>query len=84
MRVTLKLYASLMAHLPPQASDRHAVDLDLPEGATVLEALQRQGVPPSQCAIALVDGVWIGAQDRATQVLKPGQTLAVWPPVAGG
>lgn len=84
MKITLKLFASLAAHLPPEARSRHRVDLEVAPGATVADVIRRQGVPPGQCAIVLVDGVWVAAPEWGSRVLSEGQVLAIWPPVAGG
>jgi len=84
MKITLKLFASLAAHLPAEARFRYRMDLELEEGATVAEVIQRQGLPPGQCAIVLVDGVWVAQDERAARVLREGEVLAIWPPVAGG
>ena len=84
MKITLKLFASLAVHLPPEARSRHRVDLEVEPGATVATVIRRQGVPPGQCAIVLVDGAWVAAADRESCVLTEGQALAIWPPVAGG
>ncbi len=84
MKITLKLFASLGVHLPPECRSRLWMELDLPDGATLLDALQRQGVPPAQCAIVLLDGVWVPVAELSSRVLQEGQALAVWPPVAGG
>ncbi len=84
MTVTLKLFASLAAHLPAEARSSHRVDLDVPPGATVLDVIRRQGIPESLCAIVLVDGAWVARPDRATRALSDGQVVSIWPPVAGG
>ncbi len=84
MRVGLKLFASLVDRLPPEARPSHRVDLDVDEGSTVLDVIRRQGIPEVLCAIVLVDGVWVDKRDRATHPLLEGQVLAIWPPVAGG
>jgi sulfur carrier protein ThiS len=84
MKITLKLFASLAVHLPPEARSRHRVDLEVAREATVADVIRRQGVPPAQCAIVLVDGVWVAPPERATRVLAEGEVLAIWPPVAGG
>jgi len=84
MRITLKLFASLAKHLPPEVQAQLRMELDLEDGASVLDAIQRQGVPPEQCAIVLVDGVWVAPMERASRLLRPGEVLAIWPPVAGG
>ena len=84
MRVALKLFASLAERLPPEARARHRVELDVDEGATVLDVIRRQGIPEAQCFLVLVDGAWVPPQDRATRVLSEDQALSIWPPVAGG
>jgi sulfur carrier protein ThiS len=84
MKITLKLYASLVAHLPPEARASHRIDLDVDEGTTVLDVVRRQRIPESLCAIVLIDGHWVGRTECASRALSEGQVLAVWPPVAGG
>ena len=61
MKITLKLFASLAAHLPAEARSRHRVELEVDPGVTVADLIRRQGIPPGQCAIVLVDGVWVAA-----------------------
>ncbi|HJW73869.1 MAG TPA: MoaD/ThiS family protein [Geothrix sp.] len=84
MKITLKLFASLAVHLPPEARTRHTVELEVEPGATVADLIRRQGLSPAQCAIVLVDGAWVPLAERETRVLLEGQALAIWPPVAGG
>ncbi len=84
MTIVLKLFASLTAHLPAEARARHTAILDVNPGATVLDVIQRQGLPEALCAIVLIDGAWVARPDRATRVLSEGQVLSIWPPVAGG
>jgi sulfur carrier protein ThiS len=84
MKITLKLFASLAVHLPAEVRSSHSLALDMEPGATVADVIQRQGIPPGQCAIVLVDGVWVAKAARAGRVLSEGEVLAIWPPVAGG
>ena len=84
MRIGLKLFASLVDRLPPEARPSHRVDLEVDAGSTVLDVIRRQGIPEALCAIVLVDGAWVDRRDRATHPLSEGQILAIWPPVAGG
>jgi thiamine biosynthesis protein ThiS len=84
MKITLKLFASLAAHLPAEARSRHRVELEVDPGVTVADLIRRQGIPPGQCAIVLVDGVWVAGSEWGTRTLAEGQALAIWPPVAGG
>ncbi len=84
MKVTLKLFASLAIHLPVEVRSGLRVELEVAPGTTVVDLIRRQGVPEGQCAIVLVDGVWVAAAERAARVLAEGEVLAIWPPVAGG
>jgi sulfur carrier protein ThiS len=84
VKVTLKLFASLAIHLPAEARLLHQVALEVEPGATVLDLINRQGIPPEQCAIVLVDGAWVALPERGTRILLEGEVLAIWPPVAGG
>ncbi len=84
MKITLKLFASLSIRLPAEARSSHCLQLDLEPGTTVLAVIQLMGLQSGECAIVLVDGVWVAVGDRATKVLEAGQALAIWPPVAGG
>lgn len=84
MKITLKLFASLAVHLPREARSRHRVDLDVAPGATVADVILQQRIPPGQCAIVLVDGIWVAPPERTARKLAEGEVLAIWPPVAGG
>lgn len=80
--VTLKLFASLVSYLPPGAR-QHAAVVEVPEGTTVAALLDRFGVPPEQRHLVLRDGVFVTPAARNAP-LREGETIAVWPPVAGG
>ncbi len=83
MKVTLKLYASLGAFLPPDAK-RNAIDLDVEAGATVGDVLAAHQVPRETCHLILVNGAFAPPASADSRELAEGDTLAVWPPVAGG
>lgn len=82
MQITLKLYASLMEYLPAAAVDQQ-VQIEVAEGAGPLKVLEDLGVPIAQVHLVLVNGVFVPPSQRS-EPLKPGDTLAVWPAVAGG
>jgi len=84
MIVTLKLFATLAAHLPPEARKDHQVQVEAAEGCTVLDLIDRYRVPPELCTLVLVNGHFIPRQDLAGKVLVAGDVLAIWPPVGGG
>jgi sulfur carrier protein ThiS len=65
--------------LPPEAQHRR-VALELPEGGTVRDALARLGVPEDVPRILVLDG----ARTAENTVLRAGQSLGVFPPLAGG
>ena len=83
MRITLKLFAHLARYLPPGA-ERNAAPVDVPEGATIQTVIEQQRIPPGECHIVLVDGVYVEPSARATRTLTADETLAIWPLVAGG
>ena len=83
MQVTLKLYASLGSYLPDGAA-RNQADVKVDEGTTIRSLLDLYNVPPAACHLVLLNGVFQPPAVRAGVHLKPGDAVAVWPPVAGG
>jgi len=84
MRVTLKLFANLSSYLPAEARRSSRIDLEVAPGATIRDLVDQAGVPPERCALVLVNGEFITERDRDGWVLRPDDTLAIWPPVGGG
>jgi sulfur carrier protein ThiS len=84
MRITFKLYASLTQHLPADVRAGNSLPLVLSEGATILQAIEPFGLPMKLVHLVLVNGVFIPPQQRAAHVLREGDVLAIWPPIAGG
>lgn len=83
MKVTLKLYASLGGFLPDGAS-RNEASIDIADGTTITELLDRHNVPRKSCHLVLVNGLFQPPATRSSVVLNEGDVLAVWPPIAGG
>jgi sulfur carrier protein ThiS len=83
MRVTVKLYATLGDYLPA-GSRNNRVEVEVPEGAPVGTVLKPFALPPRLTHLVLVNGTFVPPEERATSMLKDGDTLAVWPPIAGG
>jgi sulfur carrier protein ThiS len=88
MRITLKLYAMLSDHLPPEADGQRRKGNELPveaaDGATVQGVIDRFSLPPKLVHLVLVNGVYIPPKARATHTLAANDELAIWPPIAGG
>ncbi|MGB1109158.1 MAG: MoaD/ThiS family protein [Gammaproteobacteria bacterium] len=83
MNIRLKLFASLSEFLPPNAKDNIA-EVELPEGITVAGVIDHFRLPIEQCHLVLLNGVFVVPERRASQEMVEGDTLALWPPVAGG
>ena len=74
MELEIKLFANLRKFNP--LLDKIKLD----DGTTVLELLERAGIPPSEVVIVLVDG----RHAKLDQPLHDGETVAIFPPIAGG
>jgi sulfur carrier protein ThiS len=83
MRITIKLYASLAAHLPDHARSTNQHQVELANGTTVGQALAPYGLPPALTKLVLVNGHYIEEDNRGSHLLKDGDVLAVWPPAGG-
>ena len=83
MKIQLKLYASLGQYLPPEAK-KNEIEVDVLDSATVGDVLRQFTVPNEMCHLVLVNGKFAAPGEREALILKNGDALAVWPPVAGG
>lgn len=84
MRITLKLYATLTELLPASAR-RNAAEIDVDDDVTLNQIIDRFQVPRELAHLVLLNGVFICDTDRDQPgQLTEGDTLAIWPPVAGG
>jgi sulfur carrier protein ThiS len=88
VRVTFKLFAMLTDHLPEAVDGErrrgNAIELDVPEGTTVQQLIDRYRLPPNLVHLVLVDGHYVAPAERETRRLADGEALAIWPPIAGG
>jgi sulfur carrier protein ThiS len=83
MQITIKLYATLGDYLPA-GSKNNRVEVTLADNTTVVAALAPYSLPPKLTHLVLINGVFIPPEARAAAKLNDGDTLAVWPPIAGG
>ncbi len=88
MRITLKLYAMLGDHLPSELGGHrrngNELPVDVAEGATTQQVIDRFSLPPKLVHLVLVNGIYIPPQARAAHRLAANDELAIWPPIAGG
>jgi sulfur-carrier protein len=80
MKIQLNLFASLTRFLPaPEGTDfSNLVDLD--EGTTIDVLMDRLKIPREQPKIIFLNGI----HAEGTTVLKEGDRLGIFPPLAGG
>lgn len=84
MRITFKLFATLQDYLPPEARKTNSLSLDIAETRTVAQIIDSFNLPEKLVHLVLIDGRFVPPGERASRLLHDGETLAVWPPVAGG
>jgi sulfur carrier protein ThiS len=85
MRLTFKLHASLADHLPPESRGKiNAVEIDVPDDTTLDALIERYRLPRKSVHLVLVNGVFLAPAERATARFRDGDTIAIWPPIAGG
>lgn len=83
MKIHIELYASLM-HLLPPGKDRFRREMNVDDNSTVQQLIDQLKIPQEQAHLVLVNGQFVEGPERATRQLVMNDTLAVWPPVAGG
>ena len=83
MQITLKLFATLMDYLPENA-DQHAVRIEVPEQASANFVIDQFKVPREMAHLVLLNGIYLHPNERDKPGFREGDTLAIWPPVAGG
>ena len=74
MKLEVKLFASLQKFMP------NAEKVELADNCTVLDLLREIGINSSEVAITLVNGRHV----ELDQTLYEGETVAIFPPIAGG
>ena len=83
MKITLKLYAMLSDYLPSGAQD-HAAEIDVAEDISPHQLIDRLKIPREMAHLVLLNGVYLEPETRDHPTFKEGDTLAIWPPIAGG
>ena len=83
MQITVKLYAMLSEYLPPGAV-RNVSRLDVAEAATIAKVIEQLRLPQELVHLVMLNGVYVPPSQRFSTVLKDADSLAIWPPVAGG
>jgi sulfur-carrier protein len=83
VQIQFKLYATLADLLPAEAV-QNMVTLDVEPDVTPHQLIDQFKVPRPKAHLVLVNGIYIEPENRDDSCLKPGDTLVIFPPVAGG
>ncbi len=83
MQITVKFYATLGGYLPPNAK-RNASVVTTDADATADSVIRQFHLPRKLVHLVMVNGHYVSPEDWATRALQPDDTIAIWPPVAGG
>jgi molybdopterin synthase sulfur carrier subunit len=79
LRVELRLYASLQRFLPGDTADNTRW-VEMEEGATIRSLFEKFQIPIEAPKIIFLNGIHAGRDE----VLKDGDRVGAFPPVAGG
>ena len=78
MKIELRLYASLRVYMPEVNST--TVIVDIGQGTRIRELLEQFKVPTDSAKIIFLNGV----HAKGDEILKEGDRIGVFPPIAGG
>ncbi len=79
MEIEVKLFATLRDYLP-KGSGRFSCKMEIDGQMRVQEILAKLNIPEEIPKIILINGI----HGKKEQVLKEGDVLSIFPPVAGG
>ena len=80
MKVELNLFASLARYAPDKTVSHGHRMLDVAEGTTIMGLLNRLELPIDKIRMIFLNGL----HATGDEVLKDGDRVGVFPPVAGG
>jgi molybdopterin converting factor small subunit len=80
MKVELNLFASLARYAPDKTGSHSHRTLDVTEGTTIMELLNRLELPIDKIKMIFLNGL----HATGDEVLREGDRVGVFPPVAGG
>ncbi len=79
MKIRVRLFATFQKYLP-EGSGLEGVEIDVNEGTTLEDLYRRFKLPEETPKITLVDG----KHQQPSYHVKEGETISVFPPIAGG
>ncbi|MCY4050647.1 MAG: MoaD/ThiS family protein [Gammaproteobacteria bacterium] len=82
MKITVKLFSSLMVYLPSGTSG-NAIELIENSPLTPTDIMERLKVPREEVRTVMLNGTFLPEHERQ-KVLQDGDVLTVWPAIQGG
>lgn len=79
MMIHVKLIANYREQLPPEAING-AVELDVPDGTTVYQAISRFDIPLDDTSVIVLNGLTV----EMSTPLKAGDMVTAFSAIAGG
>ena len=83
MKINFKTGGMLTDVLPAGADDDQA-EIDMPEGATIIDVMARLGLPEDDFYLVILNDVVCPKTTRSTTTLSDGDELGIFPPLKGG
>lgn len=83
MIVKVRLFAVLKDRLPP-GTEGEEMELEVPEGTTPQQIIDRLEIPPPLAHLMMIDGYHLLPDERRNRPIRQGEVLSIFPPIAGG
>ncbi len=83
MRIAVKT-GGLLGRYLPEGSARNSAELEVAEGASARDVIERLGMPSDGGYLVIHNGVAVPKGARAACRLSAGDELAIMPPLKGG
>lgn len=83
MRITLKTGGLLKRYLP-DGVEGNTGDVEMPDGLSILDALDHLGAPVDGNYLIVVNGQAVPPSTRGDVILNDGDAMSLMPPLKGG
>jgi molybdopterin converting factor small subunit len=83
MKIVVKLFANL-SDLLPADSRANSMEFEVVDNVTANQIIDLLQLPRKKVHLVLQNGLFVEPQDRDLPVIKEGDAVAFWPPIAGG
>ena len=83
MLIKVKLVAMLREKLPPD-SNGEDMEVEVGDGTTARGIIDQLQIPPELAHLVMINGYHLLPDEILSRPLQAGETLAIFPPVAGG